>query len=156
MDQLNLRLIDELQADGRQSNRVLAKKLGVSEGTVRKRINDLRKQKLIRIAAVPDLRQLGFQFICIMGLEVKLSELEQVSEQLAKCPNVYFLTNVTGHFDLVAILIFHAAHELDGFVRGTISVMPAVTRTETFVSMNIVKSPWGSAQNITDLLIPRS
>lgn len=152
LDQTNVRLIEELQRDGRQSNRVLAKKLGVSEGTIRKRIKDLRTKDLLRVAAVPNLHNLGFDFICIMGFEVKLDELQRVSEQLARCPNVYFLTNVTGHFDMVAILLFRKAQELNDFVRNTISTMPAILRTETFVSMNILKSPWESAGSAVDLL----
>ena len=152
MDQTNLKLMQELQEDGRRSNRVLAKALGVSEGTVRKRIRDLRGKDLVRIVAVPNLHNMGFEFICIMGLQVRLSEIQQVSEQLAQYPNVYYLSNVTGRYDLMAILLFHNAREMDDFVREAISAMPAIHGTETFVSMNIVKSPWRQALNVAELL----
>ena len=83
MDHTNLKLMEELQEDGRRSNRVLARALGISEGTVRKRIRDLRSRDLARIVAVPNLHNMGFEFICIMGLQVRLAEIQQVSEQLA-------------------------------------------------------------------------
>ncbi len=152
LDQTDIKLIEELREDGRQSNRILARKLGVSEGTVRRRIKELRSRDLVRITAVPNYKNLGFDFVCIMGLEVKLDELEQVGKQLSKCPNVYYLSNVTGHFDLVAILLFHKANDLNDFVHETISVMPGVLRTESFVSMNIVKSPWQQAPGVAELL----
>ena len=152
MDQTNIKLVEELQEDGRQSNRMLAKKLGISEGTVRKRIRDLRSSDLVRITAVPNLQELGFDFVCVMGLQIRLAQIEQISEQLARSPNVYYLSNVTGRYDLIAILLFHKARELDDFVAKTISAMPAVLGTETFVCMNIIKSPWQQALNVADLL----
>ena len=151
LDATDIKLIEELQEDARQSNRILARKVGVSEGTIRRRIKELRSRDLVGITAVPNYRNLGFEFICIMGLEVELDELEEAGKKLANCPNVYYLSTVTGHYDLIAILLFHKANDLNDFVRETISTMPGVLRTETFVSMNIVKSPWQQAPGVSDL-----
>ena len=41
MDQIDYNLIVELQKDSRRSNRQLARLLGISEATVRRRIKDL-------------------------------------------------------------------------------------------------------------------
>ena len=152
LDKLGQRLLQELQKDGRQSYRELGRKLGTVEGTIRKRVRDMRDKKVMKIAAVPDPGRLGYNFICTMGLEVKLADLQQVGEKLAKCRNVYYLAHVTGHFDLMAILIFRTAQELADFIRDNISVMPSITRTETFVNMTIVKSPWAEALDVAALL----
>lgn len=152
LDKIGRELIQELQKDGRQGNRGLARKLGVSEGTIRKRVRDLRSKNIIRIAAVPNPCQLGCDFVCIMGLEVKLSDLRQVGEELAKSPNVYYLTHVTGHFDLMAILLFHTSQELADFIQEKISTMPGIVTTETFVNMDIIKSPWADGLDIAEIL----
>jgi Lrp/AsnC family transcriptional regulator for asnA, asnC and gidA len=154
LDKFNQKLIQELQNDGRTSNRVLARKLGVSEGTIRKRIGDLRSKNIIKIAAQPDPRKLGCQFICIMGLEVKLADLHAVGEELAQCPNVYYLAHVTGIFDLMAILLFRNSEGLADFIRNKISRIPSVLKTQTFVNMNIVKSPWAEALDVMSLSGP--
>jgi Lrp/AsnC family transcriptional regulator for asnA, asnC and gidA len=154
LDKFNQRLIQELQNDGRTSNRVLARKLGVSEGTIRKRISDLRSKNVIKIVAQPDPYKLGCQFICIMGLEVKLADLHAVGEELAQCPNVYYLAHVTGAFDLMAVLLFHNSEGLADFIRNKISRIPSILKTQTFVNMEIVKSPWAEALDVMSLSGP--
>jgi len=151
LDKFNQRLIQELQNDGRTSNRALAKKLGVSEGTIRKRIGDLRSKGVIKIVAQPDPYKLGCQFLCIMGLEVKLADLHEVGEELAKCPNVYYLAHVTGAVDLMAILLFRNSEGLADFIRNKISRIPSILKTQTFVNMTIVKSPWAEALDVMSL-----
>ena len=152
LDKLGQRLIQELQNDGRQSYRELADELGVAEGTVRKRVRDLRNKDVIKIAAVPNPLKLGYNFICIIGMEVKLTDLQQVGKELAQSPNVYFLSSVTGRFDLIAILLFNASEELADFVREKVSSVPGILKTETFVNMDILKSPWADGLDISGLV----
>lgn len=151
-DRIDQAIFNELQADGRQSYREVARKIGVTEGTVRNRVRDLLKNNVMKMRAVIDPVKLGYQFVCVMGMEVRLADLEQVGEKLAQSPNVYYLAHATGRFDLITILLFHTAQELAGFVRENISKMPGITRTETFVNMNIVKSPWLNGFDLAELL----
>ncbi len=152
LDKLGQRLIQELQNDGRQSYRELADELGVAEGTVRKRVRDLRNKDVIKIAALPNPLKLGCNFICIIGMEVKLTDLQQVGKELAQSPNVYFLSSVTGRFDLIAILLFSTSEELADFVREKIYSVQGILKTETFVNMDILKSPWADGLDISELV----
>lgn len=152
LDKLGQRLIQKLQNDGRQSYRELADELGVAEGTVRKRVRDLRNKDVIKIAALPNPLKLGCNFICIIGMEVKLTDLQQVGKELAQSPNVYFLSSVTGRFDLIAILLFNTSEELADFVREKIYSVQGILKTETFVNMDILKSPWADGLDISELV----
>ena len=152
LDKLGQRLIQKLQNDGRQSYRELADELGVAEGTVRKRVRDLRNKDVIKIAALPNPLKLGCNFICIIGMEVKLTDIQQVGKELAQSPNVYFLSSVTGRFDLIAILLFNTSEELGDFVREKISSVQGILKTETFVNMDILKSPWSDGLDISELV----
>jgi len=78
-DELNRKLIQELQKSGRQGYVALAEMLGVVEGTVRKRVKDLLDKKVIKIVAVPNPRALGYNFVSIMGLQVRMAELRKVA-----------------------------------------------------------------------------
>jgi len=80
IDELDRKLIQELQKSGRQSYVDLARMLGVVEGTVRKRLKDLQDRKIIRIVAVPNPRELGYNFISIMGLQVRMADLRKPSQ----------------------------------------------------------------------------
>ena len=52
IDKIDCRMIELLQKDGRISNTEIAKQIGISEGTVRTRLNRLIKEEYIQIVAV--------------------------------------------------------------------------------------------------------
>ncbi|MCL0080456.1 Lrp/AsnC family transcriptional regulator [Dehalococcoidia bacterium] len=144
IDELDRKLIQELQKSGRQSYVDLARMLGVVEGTVRKRVKDLQNRKIIKIVAVPNPRELGYSFISIMGLQVRMADLRKVADDLAQKPNVCYLAFVTGRYDLMAIIMTRSSEELSHFIETEISAIPSILRTETFVNLDIIKggAPW--------------
>ncbi len=59
LDEIDNQLINLLQRDGRASNIDLARQMGVSEGTIRRRFRNLVKEEIIRVVAIPDASKLG-------------------------------------------------------------------------------------------------
>ena len=141
-DELDLKLIQELQKDGRMSHVDLAKKLGVVEGTVRKRIRNLVGNNIIKTITIPNLRKLGYNFMSFMALEVRMANLREIAENLAKKPNVCYLAFVTGRYDMVAFVMTRSPEELSYFIEKEISAIPGIRRTETFVNLEILKGGW--------------
>ena len=139
IDELDQKLIRELQKNGRQSYVNIAKMLGIVEGTVRKRVKDLTDRNIIKIVAVPNPRELGYNFISVMGLQVRMADLRKVAENLAEKPNVCYLAFVTGRYDLMAIIVTRSSEELSHFIEKEISALPSILRTETFVNLDIIK-----------------
>ena len=152
LDEIDKSIIRELQIDARQSYLGLGKKIGASEGTVRNRVKSELKNEIMRLKAVLNPAKLGFDFSCIVGLEVAIEKLGEAESMLAKSPNVYFLAACTGPYDLIAILIFHNTHEFDSFMREGIAKLPGIRRTQTFVNMRMVKTPWNDDVSIGKLL----
>jgi Lrp/AsnC family transcriptional regulator for asnA, asnC and gidA len=142
IDELDRKLIQELQKSGREGYVALAKMLGVVEGTVRKRVKDLLGKNVIKIVAVPNPRALGYSFLSIMGLQVRMADLRKVAETLAQQPNVCYLAFVTGRYDLMAIIMTRSSEELSHFIENEISALPSILRTETFVNLDIIKGEW--------------
>ena len=60
MDPIGAEIIKILQDDGRASNAGIARKLMVSEGTVRRRLKQLVEDEFIQIIALPDPRKMGY------------------------------------------------------------------------------------------------
>ena len=141
-DNLDLQMIQELQKDGRESYADLAKKLGVVEGTIRRRLKQLLHKETVKIVAVPNLRKLGYSLITIMGLQVNMVDLRKVADKLAQNPNVCYLAFVTGRYDLMAIIVARSSNELSKFIEREISAIPSILRTETFVNLDIIKGGW--------------
>lgn len=142
IDELDLKLMQELQKDGRARHVNLAKKLDVVEGTVRKRIKGLVESNIIKTIAVPNLRKLGYNFMSFMALEVQLANLREIADNLTKKPNVCYLAFVTGRYDMVAVVMTQSPEELAYFIEKEISAIPGILRTETFVNLEILKGGW--------------
>lgn len=150
LDKLGQKLIRELQRNGRQSHTELARKLEVSEGTVRRRVSALQKQGFMKIAAVLNPYKFGYNFVSVMGIQVRMTDLQQVADMLAQRPNVYYMAFVTGRYDLLIILISRTSEEVSHFIKKYISSIPSIIRTETFVNLEIIKSPWAEPETSFD------
>ena len=93
---------------------------------------------------MPNPRELGYNFISIMGLQVRMADLRKVADDLAQKPNVCYLAFVTGTYDLMAIIMTRSSEELSRFIETEISAISSILRTETFVNLDIIKggAPW--------------
>jgi Lrp/AsnC family transcriptional regulator for asnA, asnC and gidA len=139
IDKLNNKLIQELQQDGRKDYVDLAKQFGVADGTVRKRIRNLSEKGIIKIVAVPNLSELGYKFISIVGLQVAMPKMREIANHLAKNPHVSFLSFTTGRFDLLAIIACRDSEEYASVWEKDISTVSGIVRTEASVTLNIIK-----------------
>jgi Lrp/AsnC family transcriptional regulator for asnA, asnC and gidA len=152
IDDLDKKIITELDGDARRSYTELAKVLKVSEGTIRNRVKNLQKRNIIKLEPVINPYALGYNFITLMALEVKVGDLPTVAEMLAKMTNVYYLAFVTGRYDVVAIILSKSTQELSDFIKDHISNVPGIVRSETLVNLEVRKSPWANNGEINQLI----
>jgi Lrp/AsnC family transcriptional regulator for asnA, asnC and gidA len=69
LDDLDLKILREMEADGRQSISALAKTLGISRAYAGKRLQSLLDRKVTRIVTFTDPRVLGFRTMAIVGIQ---------------------------------------------------------------------------------------
>ena len=139
IDDIDRELIVELQEDGRRSYVELAEHLHISEATARSRVKRLLARDLLKVTAVPNLSELGFQFVSIVGIQVRLRDLKSIVDELKRHPAVSYLVNVTGHYDLIGIIVTRSSREFADFIESTVSIIPGIDRTESFVSLRVIK-----------------
>jgi Lrp/AsnC family transcriptional regulator for asnA, asnC and gidA len=143
MDKLDLSLIDELTRDARQSSAELARKLKVSETTIRRRIQHLEERDVIAFTTVLNPSKLGYSIIAIIALEVELGQIDKISESLASCPNVRYVSLCTGNHDIFVGAWFHSSSELTQFVKDYLAGVPGIRKSETFVILDVKKDEVG-------------
>jgi Lrp/AsnC family transcriptional regulator, regulator for asnA, asnC and gidA len=139
LDETDRRLIKILQVDGRMANTDIARELGVSETTARKRIGQLVSRGLINVVAVPTPLAVGRSLSAIIGISVLLPELRAVGEQLKQQPEVRYVGVSTGRFDIIVEAFFCDQQHLLGFTSNTLGQIQAITAVETFVILDVVK-----------------
>ena len=138
-DPIDKRLIQLLQQDGRQSSNVLAKHLGVSPATVRRRIKNLIQSGLLRIVALVDPDKAGVPFVSVIGLDVVHDKLDSAIKFLAARPEVSFVSATTGRFDIIAYAHFTSADDLSKFLREELPKVEGVKNSETFLCLHVEK-----------------
>lgn len=103
LDELDLKIIHQLQKDGRVSITDLAKKIESSRPTVTNRLKRLIDKEIVLIQGGLNLKKIGFK-IANVGIEVKSDESRKEIEQyLTNCPRVLniFRTPGKANFHLV-------------------------------------------------------
>ena len=143
LDALDTRLIDLLQRDGRASNIELARQMGVSEGTIRRRFRNLVKDEVIRVIAIPDVSKLGRQTSALIGLQVDPAHVDTVASELAEMEEVQYSAVTTGAYDVFCRVALGSPAELSDFLRNRVGEIAGVRRSETFINLSIKKNVGG-------------
>lgn len=109
--ELNWKIISLLQEDGRMPFSTIAEKVGVSEGTVRNRMKQLRDDNVMQITAQVLPQAFGYHWNSVVFLKLHGHEgLDSVAQRLAVIPEVLYIVQMTGPHDL-AITSFHRDRE---------------------------------------------
>jgi len=139
LDALDRRIIDQLQDDGRRSNVAIARALGVTEATIRNRIDRLVSNGFIRIAAVIDPRKTPYLTDAMIWIRLERGRAREAGEHLAALPNVVYVAYTAGRYDMLIEALFESDDQLVEFLHGTLSKVPGVLQSETYHVLHTVK-----------------
>ena len=103
-----MKLIRELEKDSRQTNIELAKKLKVSEGTIRKRIADLVKDRVIRRFTVDLSTNDAFVAIVLLKTDPQIKTAEIVSK-LNLIKGIKDIYETAGEWDVAIKVVVKSA-----------------------------------------------
>lgn len=139
LDSVDREILRILQRDGRTSNSEIARRLGKTETTVRKRIAAMRENEFFEIVAVPTPRIAGFNVSAIIGLSIQLPHLREVAAALVERREVRYCGLSTGRFDLMIEAFFTDNDDLLNFTTDVLGVLPGITDVETSLILTIEK-----------------
>jgi Lrp/AsnC family transcriptional regulator for asnA, asnC and gidA len=139
VDELDREIIAILQSNGRASNARIARGIGVSEGTVRRRLKKLIADGVIEIIAVVDAERLGYDTEALVGVQVDPDKVMDVAARLGELPESNWVAITTGTYDVFMWVTLQSADQLGTFLREKLGVVSGVRRTETFVRLSLPK-----------------
>ena len=147
LDPVDCELIRLLQKDGRIPNTVLAKKIGISEATVRTRLNRLIKDEVIQIVAVSNPMKLGFEIVGIIRIHIDIHKMAHITRELQQLDALWFIVHTTGGTGIDAEFIVRDIQELNELIFEKINRIDGVNQTETSLILKYVKRNyhWGTA-----------
>ena len=135
----DLKILQVLLEDARFSSRQIAKKVGVSVGTVLSRIKRMEDEGLIKgYSVIMNHEKLGYELTIVMEVTVSKGRLVEMEGEIAKIPNVCTVYDVTGLTDAFIIAKFKTREELGKFTKRLLA-LPYIERTNTHVVLTTVK-----------------
>ncbi len=129
LDEIDLKIVWELQNDGRASFNEIAKKLGISVATVSKRVGRLEKIGVIQgYSAIVACEKIGFKdHIWLMVYLQPNADIEAVGMKIANLIGVKCVHQIYGEFDLLVHLCCATDDEINEVV-NSIGKIRAVVR----------------------------
>jgi DNA-binding Lrp family transcriptional regulator len=139
LNETDVKILQGLLEDARFSSRQIAKKVGVSVGTVLARIKKMENDGIIKnYSALLNHEKLGYQLTVVTEITVAKGRLVETEKEIAKIPNVCSVYDVTGLTDAVIIAKFKGREDLGQFTKRLLS-LPYIERTNTHVVLTTVK-----------------
>lgn len=146
VSELDKRIIEHLQQDGRRPFTQIAAGLGVSEAAVRARTNRLVERGILQVVGVTDPLKLGFQQMAMVGIRCERDRLVGVAEEVATFPEVDYVVITAGTYDVLIEVVCEDNAALLDFLAERLRAIEGVRDTETFVYLRMVKQTyqWGT------------
>jgi len=139
LDQTDVKILENLLDDARASNRQIARRIGVSVGTVIAKTRRMEENGIIKgYSAILDHEKLGYELTVVTEITVSKGKLVEMERAIGKIPNVCAVYDVTGDIDAIAVAKFKNRGELSEFTKGLLA-MPFIERTNTHVVLTTVK-----------------
>ena len=138
IDDLDRRIILELQEDARRPYKEIASKLGVSESTISNRVNRLIRTGILKLEARVDPFKLANKVAAIIGIKLERRGHVQAVEEIAKIPGVSAVYVATGKYDLFIEVMEASIADLNDFLfhKSRLSKMKTIIATETFILLS--------------------
>jgi Lrp/AsnC family transcriptional regulator, regulator for asnA, asnC and gidA len=140
-----MRIIEQLQEDGRRPYTQMAPAVGLSEAAVRQRVQRLVDSGVVQIVGVTDPRMIGFGRQAMIGLTVR-GDTRIVADAVAAMPEVVYVVLTAGSFDLLVEVVVRDDEELLELLNHKIRAIGGVHDTQTFMYLRIHKETyaWGT------------
>lgn len=139
-DDLDVKILEQLQVDGRMAFTRIAQELGVSEGTVRARVSRLTRSRMVKFVADVDPKDLGL-VEAYLGLRIQGPALERAVTQISAMPEIPYVALCSGTFDILCELICRDNDDLLRLLKD-IRKIPGVSHIETLTVLKIQKEDW--------------
>jgi DNA-binding Lrp family transcriptional regulator len=142
LDDVDLKILSELQRDGRLRNNELASRVGISPPPCLRRVRSLLRRGIIRaIRAVLDERQLGYEVVWFVSIQLKTQA--QAAQQafeavIAAAPRILQCWRISGDADYLLKCVAPSVEDMHQQLRQ-FAAMPQVLTIRSFPVLGLAK-----------------
>ncbi len=133
-DKVDLAILKFLQEDASIPFTEIARRLKISESTVRKRVEKLRREGIIkRFTVLVEPSKIGLNTVAIVGVDVDPQKLLEVAQKLCEIPETRYVATSTGDHMIMTEIWTKDGRELTriisekiGTIEGVKKICPAI------------------------------
>lgn len=138
-EDIDLNILGILSENSRENFNQIAKTLKKSPVTIKKHIEELEQQGVIKGYGIDiDFEKLGYDIIATIEITVSKGKMIEVETDIAENPNVFGVYDITGDYDALVFVRFKTRTELSAMIKKLHS-SPYVERTNTHIILNVIK-----------------
>jgi Lrp/AsnC family transcriptional regulator for asnA, asnC and gidA len=150
LDELDVRILRELQDDARLPFTRVASELGVAEGTVRHRVSRLTRRRLVKFVADVDPVELGLVMAYVL-IRVRGASLMSAARALEAIDEVDYVAICAGSYDLLLEVICRDSEHLLEVLNGSIRQVQGVNEVDTLTTLRVSKDSyrWAGLEEVS-------
>ncbi|XRO75043.1 HTH-type transcriptional regulator Ptr2 [Methanocaldococcus sp. 28A] len=134
MDEKDLKIIEILMKDGRKSYTDIARELGTSESSIRKRVKKLEEEGVIKgYTAIINPSKIGYNVVALTGFDTEPDKFLSVAKELCNFEEVKKVFTSTGDHMIMAEIWAKDGKEFSdlifnkiGKIEGIKKICPAI------------------------------
>ena len=139
LDQVDVKILHELQHDARVSFKAVAQRVGVSEATIFVRVKKMQERGVIKgFTALVDPASIGKPLTAMVLVRANPKAYTGTLEALKKIDDVYEIYDVTGQYYCILKIRTTGTEELSK-IMDVVGNIDGIAGTETIIVLRTVK-----------------
>ncbi|MHA1651383.1 MAG: AsnC family transcriptional regulator [Candidatus Helarchaeota archaeon] len=140
-DSLDIRILNIMQIDARTSYREIARRTGVSDATVRDRVNKMIEKGWIEgFTTIVNPAKVGKNVTCLMNLKIDPQDFQNIISQLKDIKEIKMIFELTEKNSIIIMVVLEDKEELRQFINETIYQIPGIEVEKVNNIINIAKN----------------
>lgn len=139
LDEIDRKIIEAMQKDGRTAFSKIAEQLNVSPGMIRIRYNRLVELGYLQIVAITNPLNIGYNALALICIRVDVSKIYEAAQKIAEMEEVVYLVITSGRYDIVIEVMCINQEDLLRFLTEKLYKVDGVKESETFMHLKILK-----------------
>jgi DNA-binding Lrp family transcriptional regulator len=133
LDETDKKIIKELIENKHITHNDVAKKLGMNQSSISRRIAVLTEQGVIYFRALPDPIKLGYKGNALILMRAELSKVDKICSELASFPEVVLIIKLMNDFEIVFGVQTEDLEKLYNFIKTKVANIDGIIKIETSI-----------------------
>ncbi|TXT67547.1 MAG: HTH-type transcriptional regulator LysM [Promethearchaeota archaeon] len=139
LDVIDLKILEALKEDGRQSFRDIGDIVGRTEATVRRRVKKMIKKNIIKKFTINYEIDQGSKVRATIKIEPDYKKIKSIMKELKKIEEITDIWRLSGDCGLFIILEIPAIEQFNPLIEEKISQIEGLKITETCFITDVIK-----------------